>query len=227
MMRSPLQSLTRSLTQPRMLRFLRRSTLRPSIRVLPMMLAVGLLAACSSVPTRFYTLVAPATASAPAPSSAPYQFALLPVRIPEQVDQPQLVIRQSETQVAVLEGEQWSGPLGDQIHTALSADLVRRLGTRDIYGLPQGKDQAVYRIKLDVRRFESMPGAYALIAAAWSVRGKGGSQALSCTTTVRQPVTGVDYAALVQGYQRALATLATAVAGSVRSVANGSNSACP
>ena len=198
-----------------------------SIRRLSVLLTLGLLVACSSAPTRFYTLVAPVAATASAHAALPYQFELLSVGIPEQVDQPQLVIRQSDARVAVLEGEQWSGPLGDQIHTALSADLAQRLGTDDVHGLPHSKGQTVYRIKLDVRRFEAMPGAYALIAGAWSVRGKDSNHALSCIASINQPVTDAGYGAVVEGYQRALGVLADKVAISVQRLAQGGHAVCP
>lgn len=187
-------------------------------------LALGV-AACSSAPTRFYTLIAPTSAPTRAVTAPAYQFELLPVSIPAQVDQPQLVIRQSDDRVDLLEGEQWIGPLGDQIRTALSDDLTQRLGAEDVDGLPHPKGQKVYRIKLDVRRFESVPGAYALISAAWSVRGTHNKQTLSCTNTVSQPV-GAGYSALVQGHQQALAQLAAKVATSLQSLAAG-NPACP
>lgn len=183
------------------------------------------LAACRSAPTRFYTLIASSAEPAPARSAAPYQIELLPVGIPAQVDQPQLVVRQSNDRVDLLEGEQWIGPLGDQIRAALSDDLTQRLGAADVYGLPNAKNKTTYRIKLNVRRFESAPGAYALISAAWSVRGKDSKQALSCTATVRQPV-GAGYSALVQGHQQALKQLAANVATSVQRLAGG-NPTCP
>lgn len=188
-------------------------------------LALMLLAGCSSAPTRFYTLVSPSTAT-PATGSAGYRFELLPVTIPAQVDQPQLVVRQSDDQVALLEGEQWIGPLAEQIQTAVSDDLQGRLGVADVYGLPHAGSGHVFRIKLDVRRFESMPGRYALVSAAWSVRGEDAKRALECTTTAKQPVAD-GYAALVQGHQQALASLSGDIATVVRQLAAGGSAACP
>ena len=59
-------------------------------------LALGLaLAGCASAPLHYYTLVAPAGGSDPGATSSPLSFELMPVNVPAQVDQPQLVVRES------------------------------------------------------------------------------------------------------------------------------------
>jgi uncharacterized lipoprotein YmbA len=200
--------------------------------------AGALLAACASAPLRYYTLVAPADESAgglaapadqaPAPLVAPaLPFELLPVGVPAQVDQPQLVVREGGQGVALLGSERWIAPLGDEVRSALSADLARALHSADVSGLP-GNDQPLLRIKLDLRRFDSAPGSYALIEAAWSVRLLHGAQpsTLACTSRVSEAV-GPGYPALVQGHQRAIARLATQIAGVARALGAGQAPTCP
>lgn len=195
--------------------------------------AAALLAACASAPLHYYTLVAPADESAgglvaPAPLAAPsLPFELLPVGVPAQVDQPQLVVREGGQGVALLGGERWIAPLGDEVRSALSADLARELRSADVSGLP-GNGKPLLRIKLDLRRFDSAPGSYALIEAAWSVRLLHGAQpaTLACTSRVSEAV-GPGYPALVQGHQRALARLAEQIAGVARALGAGQAAACP
>ena len=194
-----------------------------------------LLAACASAPLHYYTLVAPADESAgglvapaaeasvaPSPS-----FELLPVGVPAQVDQPQLVVREGGQGVALLGSERWIAPLGDEVRSALSADLARELRSADVSGLP-GNGKPLLRIKLDVRRFDSAPGSYALIEAAWSVRLLHGARpaALACTSRVSEAV-GPGYPALVQGHQRAIARLAAQIAIAARALGDGQAPACP
>lgn len=188
--------------------------------------AVLALAACASAPMHYYTLVAPAAEASATPIAAGTAFELLPVSIPAQDDQPQLVIRQGSQGVALLQSERWIAPLADEIRSALSADLTRELGGPDVTGLPHGK-RPVLRIKVDVRRFDSQPGGYALLDAAWSVRplGQEGAAGLACTSRLRVPV-GSGYAALVQGHQQALAGLARQLAEGSRALAAGQAS-CP
>ncbi|MDA3913530.1 PqiC family protein [Oleiagrimonas sp.] len=186
-----------------------------------------LLAACSSAPMRFYTLVPQGAAPVHTSSGVAYRFALLPVTIPAAIDQPQLVIRQSDDRMAVLDGERWIAPVDDQIRSAVSDQLQRRLDTADVYGLPNTGAMPVYRIKLDVQRFESVPGQYASIAAGWSVRSPGGTRVLACTSRIREPVDTTGYGALVRGHQRALQVLADHIATTVQQLAQGGHADCP
>jgi uncharacterized lipoprotein YmbA len=182
------------------------------------------LAACASPPARYYTLIAPAQAGQSA-QAAPFQFELLPVGIPAQVDQPQLVIRQGGQGAVPLGGERWIAPLADEVRSALSAGLSQELHAQDATGLPGGGKPRL-RIKVDLRRFDSAPGEYALIDAAWSVRQLQGDAALACTSHVRETV-GPGYDALVEGHQRALAELAGQIAQTAGAVAAGQTPACP
>lgn len=190
-------------------------------------LALGL-AACASEPAHYYTLIAPAGVPAPAAGStapAAFQFELMPVGIPAQVDQPQLVIRQGGQGVAPLGGERWIAPLAEEVHGALAADLAQALHTQDATGLPSGGVPRL-RIKVDLRRFDSAPGDYALIDAAWSVRQLQGDGALACTSQIREPV-GPGYDALVAGHQRALARLAAQIGQVAVLLAAGHTTSCP
>ncbi|MGH8746285.1 MAG: PqiC family protein [Burkholderiales bacterium] len=182
--------------------------------------ALGLaLAGCASAPIHYYTLVAPAGAAQPAAPAAPYQFELLPVGIPAQADRPQLLVRQGAQGVLPLEGERWIAPLSDEARAALAADLARELNAEDASGLPTGSPLRL-RIKVDLRRFDSVPGAYVLIEAAWSVSALAGRPAASGSAVIRERV-GAGYGALVQGHQRALARLAGEIAATARKVAGG------
>lgn len=192
------------------------------------------LAACASAPLHYYTLVAPETVGAaaqPAASDAALPFAVLPVSVPAQVDQPQLVVRDGAQRVLLLNGERWIAPLADELRSALAADLARELGSQNTTGLPDNGAPGL-RIKLEVQQFDSWPGSHALLAGTWSVRvvhGKGpdaAPQALTCASSVRVPV-GTGYAALVQGHQRAVAMLAARVATVARALGGGQAATCP
>ncbi|HKR77362.1 MAG TPA: PqiC family protein [Rhodanobacter sp.] len=200
------------------------SRLRPTL--FAGIVALGL-AGCASAPLHYYTLMSPAGGVAPA-APAPYPFELLPVTVPAQVDVPQLVVREGGQGMLPLQGQRWIAPLGDEIRGALAADLARALGAPDMNGLP-GDGRPRLRVKLDVRRFESVPGSHALLDAAWSLRlvgGSGGQDALTCISRISEPVTA-GYDALVAGHQQALATLAARVAATARAYEVGQNPACP
>jgi uncharacterized protein len=200
------------------------------IRMRPFMVLLGgaMLAACASAPMHYYTLV-PAPDAAQSDTSAPpasFQFELLPVGIPAQDDVPQLVVRQGGQAVALLNGERWIAPLADEVRGALSVDLSRRLNAQDITtGLPvDGKP--VLRIKVELQRFDSSPGSYALIDATWTIRPLKGDNVLTCRSRINEDA-GQGYESLVAGHQRALSELAGRIASVVPAMAAGSTPACP
>jgi uncharacterized protein len=198
------------------------------IRMRQVMAAMStvLLAACASAPVHYYTLVPdPDSAPADVPPAA-FQFELLPVGIPAQNDVPQLVVRQGGQSVALVDGERWIAPLADEVRSALSVDLSRRLNAQDIgSGLPtDGKP--VLRIKVDLRRFDSAPGSYALVEATWSVRPLKSETVLTCSSRIEENV-GQGYQGLVAGHQQALSDLAGQIARIAPALAAGSSPACP
>lgn len=184
-----------------------------TLRSLALLATLGL-AACTSAPTHYYTLVATAPAS-PASVPAPaFQFEMLSVRMPVQVDQPQMVVRQSTGALAILETERWGAPLADEFHDALAGQLEQKLGTRDLAGLPKAADKPVVSLQTDVRRFDSLPGQYALIDVVWSLSQRSEGQkrrTLTCASVIRE-ASGVGMDDLVLAHQKAIGQLAGQIA---------------
>ena len=189
--------------------------------------AIAALGACASVPTHFYTLQHGAGTHANAPIVTPtFLIDVLPVAVPAQIDQPELLVRQSDQRVDVLDNERWAAPVAAELRDAFAADLVGTLGTRDVHGLAHPPAMPVYRIEIDVRRFDSWPGHQALIEADWSVRGDAERALLTCTSSASENVKP-GYDALVQGHQRAIGRIADGIAAVLRSIAAGAAPACP
>ncbi|AOI77745.1 PqiC family protein [Burkholderia sp. NRF60-BP8] len=178
------------------------------------------LAACSSPPARFYTL-SPADAAAPlrtAPANPAFLIEVPSVGVPEQVARNQLVVQKNAAQVDVLEQERWASPPADEIRRALSDDLAARLGTIDVANSAYPAGVPVYRISVNVQRFESWPGKRAAIDAVWSVRSLATQAVMTCRTSVAEPVAD-GYDALVAGHRRALDAIAAQAADGVRAMA--------
>ena len=90
------------------------------------------LTACSttSTPARFYTLAQPATSATPA-DTTPLFVEILPVRVPERLARPQIVVRNAgidTAQVRILEQDRWSSHFNDELQDALAAASGRRSG---------------------------------------------------------------------------------------------------
>jgi uncharacterized protein len=183
------------------------------------------MAACSSPSSRFYTLGAGGvSAGVAAPvsaltSAAPaWLIEVAPIDVPPQVAKNQLVVQTGPTQVQVLEQERWASLPGDEIRRALSTSLTQQLGTIDVYGTAYPDTTPVYRVSMNVQRFESWPGSHALIDAVWSVRAVRSTAVMTCRSVVSEPVSG-GYDALVNGHRAALQQISTQVAVAVQAMA--------
>lgn len=184
-------------------------------RALVLLITLGL-TACSSPDMRYYTLqdVAPLSGEAPV-ASASFQFEMLNVRVPVQVDIPQLVVRQNQTGLMILDSDRWSAPLADEFQAAIVDRLERRLGTSNLAGLPKDKQRPILSVQIDVQRFESLPGQYVLVDAVWSLhlRGEGDQPArtLTCNSRLSQPAS-LELNNVVLAHQKVLDRLADVIA---------------
>jgi len=188
------------------------------------------LAACSSAPTQFYTLLPPASQQQAAAAS--FQIEVQPVDLPPQVSTPELVVRTGSGEMVPVDSRRWIAPLGSELRDALSANLSNRLGAHDVYGLPnsmapKGQGPMTWRISVKVQRFESALGAYARIDALWSLRRVGDNPiAVTCSSSVSETVQP-GYPALVEGHQRAVADLAAQIAAGLGAAQQGGAPVCP
>lgn len=152
---------------------------------------------------------------------------LEPVRIPIQVDQPQWVVRLPDDSVAVLEQERWTTALRDEFQAALLEELIAGHGMVDARTQPT-PGPAPWRIAVDVRRFESLPGREARIEGSWTLQGtaSGRSAGSRCEWLLREPAPG-SIAELAPAHRRAIARLADAIAQAIGRAARGEPAACP
>ena len=196
------------------------------VRLCQLAAVVGL-TACSSAPVHYHTLLAPIEQVAATEQPAPFLIEVLPVGIPVQLDQPQLLVRQGDSGIAVLDGERWAGPLGDEVRAALSARLTRSLATQDVAGLARPGDRKVMRIKLQVRRFDIWPGQRSQLDADWSlgVADEAGNARLICHGQFDAPAPG-GYPQLVQAQQRLIAELAARIAADARAWSRSRSAGC-
>jgi uncharacterized protein len=148
-----------------------------------------------------------------------------PVRIPAQVDRMELVTRLPEGGIAIADGERWIAPVANELQSALSIELLRRLGGPASVD-PAGLDSM--SVRLNVERFESEPSRYALIEASWSLGLKSSRKDILvvCRTRAYQQV-NAGYPELVRGYQRAVVAIAGEIAMVAQESADGVAPHCP
>lgn len=191
------------------------------------LVAAAVVGCASTAATRLHTLM-PAQSSArqaPAggPGAAPLSVVLEPIRVPAQVDQPQWLVRLPDDSLALLEQERWAGPLQDELRQA----LLEELGGR--YGIVEAAPGAAspWRVRLDVRRFESVPGREARIEGSWLLSSSDARRAgLRCDWRFTEAA-GAGMPALAAAHRRAVVRLAGALGESLRNSGMSETAACP
>ncbi|WP_223484276.1 membrane integrity-associated transporter subunit PqiC [Pseudomonas sp. A-RE-19] len=172
--------------------------------------ALLLLTACRSEPIQFHTLT-PAQPGGASGGGADIQIEA--VTVPPQVDRPQIVIRQGNSGLAILETQWWAASLTDELRSALFDQLVNSNLQRRV------------SLRLDVQRFDSIPGQYALIDVKWRLRifGSGDAAPITCRSTLQTP-SGASIDDLVIAHQNNVKRLAAAIS---QTVAAGTSRGCP
>lgn len=191
-------------------------------RVAPVLMLAALCAACGSPPKeRFYTLApAPgamplATANANAQSRT--SVAIGPVRVPDAVDRPQMVVREGPNRVEILEQQRWAGSLRSEIGRALAAGVGERLPDAQVSAADsQAARSAAYRVAIDVERFDAALNDSVSIQALWTVRQENGTQLASGRYSASEPTGAGGYDAIAAAYARTLAGMSGVIADAVR-----------
>ncbi|WP_199031666.1 PqiC family protein [Ralstonia sp. ASV6] len=184
----------------------------PMRRMLAVAMACAAMAACSSPSARFHSLhTADDAGVVPAASATALLVDVLPVRVPPSVAGRRLVVQAGSGQVDVLETDRWASPVADEIRAALSAALAQQAGAMDVHGLPYDGKRPVYRVAVEVQRFDAWRGSHVSIDAVWTIRTAEDRQVLTCRSVVREDVSeSID--GVVQGHRRALKALASQMA---------------
>lgn len=175
-------------------------------------LALGIAGCAAPAPMHLHALGADEPPRAPGAAVMPppaHGFVLEPVSVPRYADIPQIVFTSADGRSHVNETHRWRAPLADEIAAALSQRLQARHGVVDVGRIASPEGMPVMRARVDVQRFEALPGSgEVLVSAAWSLRPAASPHAvLQCTAQLRRPVESADPDALVRAYRSALEAL--------------------
>ena len=192
---------------------------RPLV-TLPALLLCALQAACfgSSQPVVLHALRPVASPAALQASPGP-ALEVMPVRVPELLQRPQLVFVQGPDRLGLSEVHQWTGALDKELQRVLVQDLAALLGD-GVVPYPEGPQVgAQLRLELSVQRLEGQLGGQLVLEATWALlRGEGSPALARKRSRVEEPVQGAEADALVAAHSRAVAALAGEIAAAVRAV---------
>lgn len=175
------------------------------------------LGGCKSPSASFYTLDPDASLTT-AGATRPVVAVVGPVTIPETVDRPQIVTRVGDGQVAVNEFARWAQPLSSDIGRVIAGDLAVLLDSPQISVYDATHDPlGVWHVRIDVMRFESVPGRDVTVDVQWVVRAPGKGRLVTGRSVAHEPVSEPGFAPLVAAHNRALASVSRDIAAAVQS----------
>jgi len=180
-------------------------------------LATALAAACSTAPSRFYSLSS--TSTADGTPAMPAAVMVGPVTIPASVDQPEFVVQVAPNRVEVDEFNRWVSPLNDGIARAVAGDLVVLLGTPNVASSQLANFTPDYRVTIDVQRFESTKGQGVTFEAVWTVRKTASGATRSGRTVASETAQGQGFDALAAAHSQAIAKMSGDIAAAIRAEA--------
>jgi len=178
------------------------------------------LAGCSvkTPVTNYYSLVA-STPQIKTRTAQPLSVAVAvgPIRIPQQLNRPQIVTRSDTFQVNIAEYERWSGDLQEEMTHVLSSQLSQNLGTEKIIITPWPRSYTPnWQIMVDVQRFDGQLDEAAFLEARWVLTEKETDLILTGFSRYQEQVEGAGYPALVAAQSRLLEALSREIAEQIR-----------
>ncbi|HTP99612.1 MAG TPA: PqiC family protein [Casimicrobiaceae bacterium] len=180
--------------------------------------ALALLAGCAATPpSHFYTLSGP---EAPRAAASALVVAVGPVTVPGVVDRPEVALTVGENEVWFDEFNRWASPLADAIAIATAQNLAADLNAPRVTTLGQAPTGgADFAVAIEVQRFESVQGSYALLDAVYSVRRSADGRTTLGRATVREAASDKSYEALAAAHSRAVARMSRDIAQALRGIA--------
>ncbi|MGW8160141.1 MAG: PqiC family protein [Desulfoprunum sp.] len=153
-------------------------------------------------------------------TTADLGIGLGPVRLPEILDRPQIVIRSGANRMEVIDGRRWIEPPADNISRVLRENLAVLLATERIVAYPWNRTAAFdYQISIEILRFEGQGVREAQLEAVWSVRDRQGKSLVPDRRDRFQvPSASPDYEGLVRALSETLSQLCREISREIRNL---------
>lgn len=178
-------------------------------------LALALAACGGSRPSVFYALnPMDAYASAAQKTTRDLRIGVGPIRLPDYLNRPQIVVRKGENRLVVDEFHRWGGALEDEILRILTENLGMLLGSDQVRVYADDFGQPDYRVTVSLQRFEGVDNREAQLKASWAILQPRTGDVLKTREGVfRAPVMEPeDYEKIVSAQSDALAALSREIA---------------
>jgi uncharacterized protein len=172
-----------------------------------------------SKPAQFYMLNAdsgvPGITRVPA-SVNEIMIGLGPIRIPEYLNRPQIIVAVTDNQYQLSEDHRWAERLDQNISLALIKALPHQLGTDRIVRYPWPQRQAIdYQVGIDILEFNVDASGQSRLIAQWFVKHKD-ETTIDKRSVYQFPASTTDYAVMVKAQSQCLSKLGQEIAETLR-----------
>ena len=199
-----------------------RRTVIPALGFLLMTVA----GCAGSTPSRFYQLSSLKTESAIVKDNSHGErvaVAIGPLRIPDYLDRPQIVTLSGANEVRLAEFDRWAGSLEKDIVRALTEDISALLPPGRFYVMPwrstpQAASPSLYRVEVNIFRFEGTPGGHVLLKAQWAVVHREKGMLFRRESNIREEVSGPTYKAFVAALSKTIVGLGRDISDAITSL---------
>ena len=189
-------------------------------------LVVILCGCASSPPSKFYQLSA--TSGPAAGTRSPNQDAMVvvigPLRIPDYLDRPQIVIRSGKNELRLSEFDRWAGSLDSDIVRVLVENVSAELPQDRFFvigwtPLLQTRLPAAYKVELIIGRFDGTSDDMVFLSAQWGIFSPEKGLLLKRESHISEEVKGKGSGAIVDAMSRAIGRLSREIADGIVSKA--------
>jgi uncharacterized lipoprotein YmbA len=197
---------------------MQRGALRTLVAAAVTMLIVGCLG--RSPRPEFYRLTSPAAGGAPVAARPELALAVGAIEFPRYLDRPEILTRDGAHRLEPAPGARWGASLRSEVQRVLADDLAALLGTTRVAVYPtEPRFPIDYRVLLDVREFEGVPGEKVALRARWIVAGVDGRALAVEESALEQPVASGSWDAYAAAHSAALGALTRQIAEKIAALA--------
>ena len=190
----------------------------PKLAAILVVLSAVLTGCGQSERSRLYTLSDLSESETIVSSSAPLTVGVGPVTLPQYLDRPQIVVRQSANRLELAEFDRWAESLTDTVPRILTENLGALLGSDRVYRHPSSqRRRADLTVRVALSRFEGTAAGSALLVARWEILAGDSAEPLASGRTVerRDGAAAGDYEAMAAQLSDLLMELSKVIAENV------------
>ncbi len=129
-----------------------------------------------------------------------------PISLPEYINRPQIITRDSKHHFNVSEFNRWIEPVDDSIGRLLVISFANNLNSNRVYWLPRSERQFPLdlRIAIDIGRFDGQLGKQVVLETRWTIFDRQDKPLLTKISLLKESVDGQSYDALVIAMNKSL-----------------------